>query len=392
MSERFCSPISPASGAEAAATTASSNHRRRTSRGGSNLHLQNNPNAHAPAVPVQVESGVAGASTRHTSTSTTSTSAALGLGLRASPARQASLSLGNTSFHEDDERDSHRPHMSLDRSPSPRREGGWSSPGLTTPYEETNGGRLRGVSPTVSSGMNGRHDVTWASAKQRSAKVSGYPSYQSTNQGFFGRFKRKLSMSLPYAYGGQDSRFAEKEKLGRGRLPDQKLQWKDMPAEVARRLGLLLARRRKWYALAMIVLTFALLFSKNSEFTFSDLPARLRAYANHPTALVHQYRKTSWLGGGSNFVIILGANQGGGVMEWKGAREWAIERDSVKNKKKYAAKWGYHLHIVDMSTKKRYAHEWRESWEKVDIIRNAMKKYPNAEWYTSPSTLSCEHY
>ena len=49
-------------------------------------------------------------------------------------------------------------------------------------------------------------------------------------------------------------------------------------------------------------------------------------------------------------------------MEWKGAREWAIERDSVKNKKK------------------RYAHEWRESWEKVDIVRNAMKKYPQAEW------------
>lgn len=68
-------------------------------------------------------------------------------------------------------------------------------------------------------------------------------------------------------------------------------------------------------------------------------------------------------------------------MEWKGAREWAIERDSVKNKKKYAAKWGYNLHIVDMSTKKRYAHEWRESWEKVDIVRNAMKKYPEAEWY-----------
>lgn len=68
-------------------------------------------------------------------------------------------------------------------------------------------------------------------------------------------------------------------------------------------------------------------------------------------------------------------------MEWKGPREWAIERDSVKNKKKYTKKWGYDLEIVDMSTKKRYAHEWRESWEKVDTLRNAMRKYPHAEWY-----------
>jgi mannan polymerase II complex MNN10 subunit len=79
-------------------------------------------------------------------------------------------------------------------------------------------------------------------------------------------------------------------------------------------------------------------------------------------------------------VIILAANQGGGVMEWKGPREWAIERDSVRNKRKYVNRWGYELEIVDMSTKKRYAHEWRESWEKVDTIRNAQRKYPDAEW------------
>ena len=68
-------------------------------------------------------------------------------------------------------------------------------------------------------------------------------------------------------------------------------------------------------------------------------------------------------------------------MDWKGPREWAIERDSVRNKKKYAERWGYDLEIADMSTKKRYAHEWRESWEKVDIMRNCMRKYPAAEWY-----------
>lgn len=68
-------------------------------------------------------------------------------------------------------------------------------------------------------------------------------------------------------------------------------------------------------------------------------------------------------------------------MEWKGAREWAIERDSLRNKRKYVKRWGYDLEIVNMVTKKRYAHEWREGWEKVDVIRGALRKYPKAEWY-----------
>lgn len=94
----------------------------------------------------------------------------------------------------------------------------------------------------------------------------------------------------------------------------------------------------------------------------------------------NKYRASASLGGGSKFVIILAANEGGGVMDWKGPREWAIERDSVRNKKRYAERWGYNLEIADMSTKKRYAHEWRESWEKADIIRNTMAKFPKAEW------------
>ncbi len=97
-------------------------------------------------------------------------------------------------------------------------------------------------------------------------------------------------------------------------------------------------------------------------------------------ALRYHRRRAYYLGGGKKFVIILAANQGGGVMEWKGPREWAIERDSVRNKVRYAKRWGYDLEVADMSTKKRYAHEWRESWEKVDSIRNAMIKYPDAQW------------
>jgi mannan polymerase II complex MNN10 subunit len=97
----------------------------------------------------------------------------------------------------------------------------------------------------------------------------------------------------------------------------------------------------------------------------------------HHNPLSNRLRGVS---GGSKFVIILAANQGGGVMTWKGAKEWAVERDSIANKKAYAERWGYHLEIKDMSTKKRYAHEWRESWEKVDVIKQTMRQYPKAEW------------
>lgn len=86
------------------------------------------------------------------------------------------------------------------------------------------------------------------------------------------------------------------------------------------------------------------------------------------------------MGGGSKVVVILGSNVGGGVMDLKGAREWAIERESIKNKEKYTKRWGYDLDIADLVMKRRYAHEWRESWEKVDKIRESMHKYPKAEW------------
>lgn len=80
-------------------------------------------------------------------------------------------------------------------------------------------------------------------------------------------------------------------------------------------------------------------------------------------------------------MIILGSNVEGGVMELKGAREWAVERNSIWNKKQYARQWGYELEVANMLAKKRYSHEWRESWEKSDVIREAMRKYPRAEWF-----------
>lgn len=164
-----------------------------------------------------------------------------------------------------------------------------------------------------------------------------------------------MSDSLPLVWGNDDDdRFAVKEKYGglKGRRGIR--GWAHGLVRVMRGL------RLRGILLGILVLVLFFLFH---------------------SPLQRFYRRTSWLGGGKKYVVILAANLGGGVMEWKGPREWAIERDSIRNKRRYVDKWGYELEIVDMSTKKRYAHEWRESWEKVDTIRNAMRKYPKAEWF-----------
>lgn len=83
----------------------------------------------------------------------------------------------------------------------------------------------------------------------------------------------------------------------------------------------------------------------------------------------------------SKVVIILAVNDGGGVERWKTPEEWSVERSSIANKKEYAEKHGYTLTLKDTSLKRRYSHEWRESWEKVDIIRQTMREYPDAEWF-----------
>lgn len=222
--------------------------------------------------------------------------------------------------------------MSLSRSPSPTPGGGWSSPGLN---------------------INGSGRSSPKPSHQASTPQSKYPSFSTQNQGFFTRHMRQLSSSLP--------RFTDS-------IPNH--FEKDKPAPtysngLLGRIQLAYARTNKKVKVRALVV-FALL---------------AMIYIFYHSPLVYHWRRASWLGGGEKFVIILAANVGGGVMEWKGAREWAIERDSTRNKKRYAERWGYDLEIVDMSTKKRYAHEWRESWEKVDFIRQAMRKYPKAEWF-----------
>ncbi|KAI9806686.1 MAG: hypothetical protein M1825_006143 [Sarcosagium campestre] len=246
--------------------------------------------------------------------------------------------------------------MSLSRSPSPVPGGGWSSPGLATTYTTTSGRS----SPARTWGKvnGGPSSVTWASAKAKSDEVNGYPSFSTRSTSFLARSFRTVSSSLPsFSLGGRRD-YADKEKLGRGRWSPAAGSLLDRARTIA---GGVIRRMRLRFVLVLAALLMIFFF--------------------YVTPLHRIYRRASVFGGGSKFVVILGANQGGGVMEWKGPREWAIERDSVKNKKKYAKKWGYDLEIVDMSTKKRYAHEWRESWEKVDTVRNCMRKYPDAEWF-----------
>lgn len=161
-------------------------------------------------------------------------------------AHSSQLAVSAPAFSEHDE-------MSLDRSPSPQRSGGWASPGLNTTYEE-GAGRSRAASPSKRYGElnGGQESVSWASAKANSARVNGVPSYKSQNQGFFGRHMRKMSQSLPYfAHGGREDRYAEKEKLGRGRLGTAR--WRDM-----RRRFALISRRRKYMAL-FVMFIFAML-------------------------------------------------------------------------------------------------------------------------------------
>ncbi|KAI6309195.1 hypothetical protein MCOR34_006924 [Pyricularia oryzae] len=253
------------------------------------------------------------------------------------------------------------PEMSPSRTPSPVPGGGWSSPGL-------NSGRSS-PSRGVAGSTGGHSPIIWEGSRvnQNGGSGKGGPSsgFRATNAGTNQRgimgHVRRLSSGLPMWNNGKTvkSAYSNKDK-GAGQ------KWYN-----PNRLPLV-ARARRGYArmnrTAKTVLWALVLLG-------------LCLYVFYHSPLVYHWRRSSMLGGGEKVVIILAANIGGGVMEWKGAREWAIERDSVRNKKKYAATWGYDLEIVDMSTKKRYAHEWRESWEKVDFMRSCMKKYPKAEWF-----------
>ncbi|KAL4754555.1 hypothetical protein BDW72DRAFT_129317 [Aspergillus terricola var. indicus] len=234
--------------------------------------------------------------------------------------------------------------MSLPRSRPPSPGGGWSSPSLTpgsgrsTPYIS-----LYPPSPSD----------PWLVAKAKGEGVRGYPSFSTKNSGFFLRSKRQIieTLSKFKMRSGSPKEYTEKDDFVHRRGRGWRSLW----------LGRTVLRRRR---LRLFVALFLLLFG----------------YLFLWTSIVEIFRR-SIFGAGRKFVIILQSNTEGGVMEWKGAREWAIERNSISNKEEYAKRWGYKLEVVNMLAKKRYSHEWREGWEKVDILRETMKKYPNAEWF-----------
>lgn len=212
----------------------------------------------------------------------------------------------------------------------------------------------------------------WEGPRKKAVLSGGaYPN----KDGFLKKHFRKFSESLPsFSLMSEEDKIGIKEKPGKSRtcLPSRNSRL----GRALSGLNQFYQRRKKLVLGILTCIIMWIVFWTTRMFCILHYPGSLLTW----TALHYHWRRAPLLGGGKKYVLILAANQGGGVMEWKGPREWAIERDSVRNKARYAKRWGYDLEIVDMSTKKRYAHEWRESWEKVDAIRKAMEKYPSAEW------------
>jgi mannan polymerase II complex MNN10 subunit len=144
--------------------------------------------------------------------------------------------------------------MTLSRSPSPRPGGGWSSPGLNSPYANVSGR----ASPARSyRGDNGGSSVTWESAKAKTDGINGYPSFSTQNNGFFNRHYRTISNSLPHFNLGSEKSYAEKEKLGRGRWMGQEGSKMARVRSLVRRVNRKMKLR---YWLVIALLTLYLLF------------------------------------------------------------------------------------------------------------------------------------
>lgn len=127
--------------------------------------------------------------------------------------------------------------MSRSSSPQP---GGWSSPGLNTPFDT--GGR---TSPFANGSSS--HNVTWASAQARSAEVKGYPGFTPRNNSFLGKHFRRISNSLPFSYG-------DKEKLGRGRSQGNKVM------QMLNRAGRGLWRLRRSVGVVLFIVLSIIIF------------------------------------------------------------------------------------------------------------------------------------
>lgn len=119
-------------------------------------------------------------------------------------------------------------------------------------------------------GLNGTTsgDRAWASAKAKSLKVRNAPSFQTRNEGFFSRQKRKISSTLPRFKTLNSPKERNTQKLGRGR-------W--MPAEggkLARLKTLLGNLMRKFKVLILLLVLIGLttlLWSTTGKCALSNL-------------------------------------------------------------------------------------------------------------------------
>lgn len=150
------------------------------------------------------------------------------------------------------------PSMSLSRSPSPRRGGGWSTPGLGddsdhgTPRRRDYG-NLNGSTP---------NDTAWAAAKAKSTQIQNTPSFTTRNEGFFSRQKRKISATLPRFNSFNSNRKDwNAEKLGRGRWrPAGSGKWSSLKTLV----GNILRKFKVLIVMIIFMILGTVLWSKSS--------------------------------------------------------------------------------------------------------------------------------
>ena len=150
------------------------------------------------------------------------------------------------------------PRMSLSRSPSPRAEGGWASPGLSSDFGSTGGTfspRKAYLDLSVNGGASGSGTVTWANARAKTDEVNGYPSFSTRKTGFFSRHARRISSSLPQFNLGLKKDYSEREKLGRGRPYPYSGSWSDRMRTFIGSMG----RRMRMRGLLVMVLILSII-------------------------------------------------------------------------------------------------------------------------------------
>ena len=184
--------------------------------------------------------------------------------------------------------------MSLSRSPSPQPSGGWRSPALSFPQfdgsADSTSSSPRSYGGDYMNGEASRSNVTWASAQARSANVKGRASH-SQNQGFFRHF-RKLSSSLPRFSHSDSTHYAEKEKLGRGRLNPHD---GDSLRGFVRMIGRIVWRARLRFALVVGFLLFVIVFystcKRLSALSLITLANRSHSFARSLPANIFSRRR-----------------------------------------------------------------------------------------------------